>query len=68
MIQDNEDKSDSSSFHSILLQIAQDNQRTAKMPTKNAAVISDNEVQLLINLRYDRSHSNLFRDLLVYLR
>lgn len=44
VVQDNEDESDSSSFHSVLSQIARDNRRAAKMPTKNAAVISDNEV------------------------
>lgn len=53
VVQDNEDEFDSSSFYSVLLQIMQDNQRTAKKPTKNAIVINNNKVELLINLRYN---------------
>lgn len=44
MVEDNKDKSDSSSLHLIVFQIAQDNQRAAKKPIKNAKVISDNEI------------------------
>lgn len=68
IIQDNNDKSYFFSLYLILLQIAQDNQYAAKMPTKNLVVISVNKVLLLINLRYNQSHSNLFKDFLIYLR
>lgn len=50
-VQDNEDESDSStaSFHSALSQIVQDDARAAKKQSKNAAVISDNEVHITLN-------------------
>lgn len=44
VVQDNENKSDSSSFHLILLQIAQDNWHVVKKLTKNAKIFSDNKI------------------------
>ena len=68
IVQDNEDESDSSSLHSVLSQIAREDQRAAKKQAKDVLVSSDYNIYLLINLTYDESYSNLFRNLLVHLR
>ncbi len=68
IVQDNEDESDSSSLHSVLSQIAREDRRAAKKQVKDVSVSSDYNIYLLINLTYDESYSNLFRNLLVYLR
>lgn len=44
VVQENEDESDFSSLHSVLLQIVQDNQHATRNQTKNTAVSSNNEV------------------------
>ncbi len=68
IVQDIEDESDSSSLHPVLSQIAQEDRRAAKKQVKDVPVSSDYNIYLLINLTYDESYSNLFRNLLVYLR
>ncbi len=68
IVQDNEDVSDSSSLHSFVSQIARKDWHAAKKPVKDVPVSSDYNIYLLINLIYDESYSNLFRNLLVHLR